>query len=174
MKEFMSAPIPLIPQIGDMRINYSIVRPQIVSVISKQIGDTFEPYKTKTDTEIDRLESGEHSANAMFSQMEKENTMRTWFVRIGGFILMALGIGMIFKPISTLGDVVPILGNILGMGIGVLAFIVALLLSLVTIAIAWVAYRPLLGLIILGVGVGAFAIIWFLAKQKKAKAAPAA
>lgn len=165
---------PSDPQIGDMRINYSIVRPQMVSIISKQIGDTFEAYKTKTNTEINRLESGEHSANAMFSQMEKENTMRTWFVRIGGFILMALGIGMIFKPISTLGDVVPILGNILGMGIGVLAFIVALLLSLVTIAIAWVAYRPVLGLIILGAGVGAFAIIWFLAKQKKAKAAPAA
>ncbi len=165
---------PSDPQIGDMRINYSIVRPQMVSIVSKQIGDTFEPYKTTTGTEINRLESGEHSANAMFSQMEKENTMRTWFVRIGGFILMALGIGMIFKPISTLGDVVPILGNILGMGIGVLAFIVALLLSLVTIAIAWVAYRPVLGLIILGVGVGAFAIIWFIAKQKKAKAAPAA
>ena len=165
---------PSNPQIGDLRINYSVINPQMVSVISKQIGDTFEAYATKTETEINRLESGEKSAAAMFSQMEKENIMRTWFVRIGGFILMALGIGMIFKPISTLGDVIPVLGSILGMGFGVLAFIVALLLSLVTIAIAWIAYRPVLGLILLGVGVGAFAIIWFIAKQKKAKAGAAA
>lgn len=87
---------------------------------------------------------------------------------------MALGIGMIFKPISTLGDVIPILGSILGMGTGILAFIVALLLSLVTIAIAWIAYRPVLGIILLAVGAGAFGVIWFIGRMKKAKSAPAA
>lgn len=162
---------PSDPQIGDLRISYSIVKPQMVSVVSKQMGDTFEPYKTKTDTEINRLESGEKSAASMFAQMEKENVMRTWIVRFVGFLLMAMGIGMIFKPISTLGDVIPIVGNILGMGIGVVAFIVALVLSLVTIAIAWILYRPVLAIILLVVGVGAFAAIWYIAKQKKAKAA---
>ncbi len=162
---------PSDPQIGDLRINYSIVKPQMVSVVSKQLGDTFEPYKTKTDTEINRLESGEKSASAMFAQMQKENVMRTWIVRLLGFLLMAMGIGMVFKPISTLGDVIPVVGSILGMGTGILAFIIALVLSLVTIAIAWIAYRPLLGIILLVVGIGAFVGVWFIAKQKKAKAA---
>jgi len=162
---------PSDPQIGDLRISYSIVKPQMVSVVSKQMGDTFEPYKTKTDTEINRLESGEKSAAAMFAQMEKENVMRTWIVRFVGFLLMAMGIGMIFKPISTLGDVIPIVGNILGMGIGIVSFIVALVLSLITIAIAWVVYRPVLAIILLVIGVGAFAAVWYIAKQKKAKAA---
>jgi hypothetical protein len=165
---------PSDPQIGDLRINYSIVKPQMVSIVSKQLGDTFEPYKTKTDTEINRLESGEKSASAMFAQMQQENVIRTWIVRLVGFILMAMGIGMIFKPISTMGDVLPILGNILGMGIGVLAFIIALVLSLVTIAIAWIVYRPILGIILLVVGAGIFAAIWYIAKQKKAKSAAAA
>ncbi len=165
---------PSDPQIGDLKINYSIVKPQMVSIVSKQLGDTFEPYKTKTDTEINRLESGEKSASAMFAQMQQENVIRTWIVRLVGFILMAMGIGMIFKPISTMGDVLPILGSILGMGIGILAFIVALVLSLVTIAIAWIVYRPVLGIILLVVGAGIFAAIWYIAKQKKAKSAAAA
>jgi hypothetical protein len=164
---------PSDPQVGDMKIRYSIVKPQMVSLISQQKGDTFEPYKTKTNTEIDRLESGEKSAEAMFTLMQQENVMRTWVVRIVGFILMFMGIGLIFKPISTLGDVVPIVGSILGMGFGVAAFIVAFVLSLITIAIAWIFYRPVLAVILLAVGIAAFAGIWFIAKQKKAKAAPA-
>ena len=165
---------PSDPQIGDLKINYSIVKPQMVSIVSKQLGDTFEPYKTKTDTKINRLELGEKSASAMFAQMKQENVIWTWIVRLVGFILMAMGIGMIFKPISTMGDVLPILGSILGMGTGILAFIVALVLSLVTIAIAWIVYRPVLGIILLVVGVGIFAAIWYIAKQKKAKSAAAA
>jgi hypothetical protein len=57
------------------------------------------------------------------------------------------------------------------MGIGIFAFIIALVLSLVTIAIAWIAHRPILGIILLAAGACIFAAIWFIGKQKKAKAA---
>ncbi len=159
------------PVIGDLKINYSIVKPQTVSLVAKQMNDTFESYTTKQGTEINRLEHGDRSAESMFQQMQKENTIQTWLLRLVGLILMASGIGLIFKPLSTLGDVVPLIGNILSMGIGVFAFIMALVLSLITIAIAWIAHRPLLGILILVIGAGLFVAIWFIAKQKKAKAA---
>jgi hypothetical protein len=162
---------PSVPQIGDLKISYSIVKPQIVSVVAKQVNDTFEPFVTKQNTEINRLEHGERSADSMFQQMQKENKIQTWILRIVGFVLMALGIGLIFKPLSTMGDVLPILGSFMSMGIGIFAFIIALVLSLVTIAIAWIAHRPILGIILLAAGACIFAAIWFIGKQKKAKAA---
>ena len=48
-----------------------------------------------------------------------------------------------------MADVIPILGNIVGAGTGIIAFLLAACLSLVTIAIAWVFYRPVLGISLL-------------------------
>ncbi|OHD71072.1 MAG: hypothetical protein A2W19_08400 [Spirochaetes bacterium RBG_16_49_21] len=159
------------PNIGDFKINYSIVKPQTVSVVAKQINDTFEAYATKQGTEINRLEHGERSAESMFQQMQKENTVQTWILRLVGLILMASGIGLIFRPLSTFGDVIPLIGSVLNMGIGIFAFIMGLVLSLITIAIAWIAHRPILGIAILVIGAGIFVAIWLIGKQKKAKAA---
>lgn len=164
---------PSAPKVGDMRISYSVVKPQKVSVISKQQNDTFEAFTTSQNTQIDRLEVGEHSADAMFKQMQQENVIKTWLVRLGGFLLFFIGFTLIFKPISTFGDVLPFLGSIVSMGTGIIAFVLALPLTLLTIAIAWIAYRPVLGIILLVVGAGVFVGIWFIAKQKKAKAATA-
>jgi hypothetical protein len=53
--------------------------------------------------------------------------------------------------------------------LGVVAAAIALGLSLITIAIAWVSYRPLIGIPLLLVGVaGLGAAIYFLARGKKA------
>ena len=115
--------------------------------------------------------SGNRSIESMIAQMQDENVMRTWIIRLVGFLMMFIGMTMIFKPISTFGDVVPVVGSILSMGTGVIAFVIALFFSLLTIAIAWIVYRPLLGIILLLIGGGVFAGVWFYARQKKAKAA---
>jgi hypothetical protein len=55
--------------------------------------------------------------------------------------------------------VVPLLGNIVGAGIGFVAFLLSAVLSLTTIAIAWIVYRPLLGCLLLVV---ALALVVFI------------
>ncbi len=162
---------PSDPQVGDLRISFSLVKPQEVSVLSKQQNNTFEAFRTSQDTEINRVMAGNRSIENMIAEMQKENVMKTWLIRLGGFLMMFIGLGMIFKPISTFGDVVPVVGSILSMGTGVIAFVIALVCSLITIAIAWIVYRPILGIILLLIGGGVFAGIWFYSKQKKAKAA---
>lgn len=162
---------PSDPQIGDLRINFNIVKPQEVSILSRQQNATFEAYKTSQGTDIDRLMSGNRSIESMIAQMQDENRIRTWIIRLVGFLMMFIGMTMIFKPISTFGDVVPVVGSILSMGTGVIAFVIALFFSLLTIAIAWIVYRPLLGIILLLIGGGVFAGVWFYSRQKKAKAA---
>ena len=57
---------------------------------------------------------------------------------------MAFGIGLVFNPLVVFADVLPLLGDILGMGIAIFAMAVAAFFSLLTIALAWLAYRPVL------------------------------
>jgi len=45
-------------------------------------------------------------------------------------------------------DVVPIIGSIVEAGTGIIAFIVSAILSIITIAIAWLFYRPVIGIIL--------------------------
>jgi len=78
--------------------------------------------------------------------------------------MMFIGLSLIFKPLSTLGAVIPFLGNLLGMGLGLIAGLISFVLTLITIALAWVFYRPLLGigLLLVAGGVG-----YFLWKKKQ-------
>ena len=80
---------------------------------------------------------------------------------------VTIGIYMIFNPFVVLLDVLPFLGSILGYGIGIMAGIVAFALSLVTIAVAWFAHRPITSLILLTIGVGGFFLYRYLSGQKK-------
>ena len=52
---------------------------------------------------------------------------------------------MLFGPIAVLGSVLPPVGDLLRFGAALFAGTVAFALSLITIAVGWVAYRPLVG-----------------------------
>ncbi len=155
---------PNSPVIGDVRITFEIVKPHDVTLISGQVGQSFAPYKAKYG-ELELLKQGTLTADQMFTAAEKENKMMTWFLRILGFVIMFAGLSMVLKPISVVLDVLPILGNIAQIGIGIVAFLIALPLSLITIAIAWLYYRPVLAIILLAIS-GA-AIYWLVMLKKK-------
>ncbi len=137
------------PQIGDVRITFKVVRPVNVSIVSRQNGNTFEPYQTKVGGSIELLEMGTHSADAMFQSAQQSNKILAWILRLVGFVLMLIGFNMVFKPLSVIADVVPFIGSIVGVGTGIISFLISLVLSLLTIAIAWIFYRPLLGISLL-------------------------
>lgn len=134
------------PQIGDVRINFKVVKPLDISIVSKQSNKSFAPYHTQAGGDIELLQPGTHSAQAMFKRAHSINTMITWGVRVGGMFLMFIGLVMIFKPLSVFADVIPLFGNIIGAGAGILSFILALVFSILTIGVAWVVYRPVLGI----------------------------
>ena len=70
---------------------------------------------------------------------------------------------LILRPLSVIADVVPILGSIVGAGTGIISLLLAAILSLITVAIAWIVYRPLFGIILILVAVGlTMAIRWKL------------
>ena len=78
----------------------------------------------------------------MVGQMEAENTMLTWLLRGGGFLMMAFGIGVILQPLAIFASFIPLFGSLTRGGIMAFSLLIAMGLSLGTIAIAWLAYRP--------------------------------
>jgi hypothetical protein len=158
------------PEIGDLRLTFDVAKPSQISLLARQFGNTFEPWVSHTGTQIEQLTEGEVSAENMLGQLERQNTMMTWILRGAGFLCMAFGIGLVMSPLAVMADVLPLLGDLLRMGLGLFAGVVAGTLSLVTIAIAWVVYRPLLGV---GLLVLAGLLAWFflrLAAKRRATA----
>ncbi len=145
---------PASPQLGDVRIEFKAANPTVVSVIAKQVSNTFEPYSAKAGGTIEMLQTGVHTADAMIQEAQESNRILTWILRAAGFILMLIGLSLIFKLLSVLADVLPILGDIVGAGTGIISFLSAAVLSLITIAVAWIVYRPLLGVALIVVAAG--------------------
>ncbi len=147
---------PAAPQIGDLKITYSVQKAHPVSLIAQQQGKSFVPYQSKYEGSIDEFRMGTVSADAIFKQEKKQNTMMTWLLRLAGFLLMFIGLTMVFRPLSVVMDVIPFLGNLAEKGFALVAFLIAAGFTLFTIAIAWFFYRPLLSLTLIAVSVGAF------------------
>jgi hypothetical protein len=170
--KFYQGEDPATPKVGDVRISFQVVNPSTVSLVGVQTGQTFAPYQTATGTSILLVEEGNLTAPQMFKKAQDANTFMTWLIRVGGFFLMFLGIFMLFRPIVVFADVVPLFGTMLGAGIGLFAFLGAAILSFLTIAIAWVFYRPFIGITMLVLPAAAF--YWLLSVGMKKKAARAA
>ncbi len=152
------------PQVGDTRISLSEIKPTIVSIIAAQQGNSFAPYMTSVGKSIELLSSGVESAEEMFASELANNTLLTWGLRLLGFVIMTIGLSMVLAPLSVFADVIPFIGNIIEAGSGFIAAIIAFALSLTTIAIAWVFYRPLLAVVLIALVVGS---IFYLKKKVK-------
>lgn len=162
------------PQIGDVRVTFEVIKPQKVSVLAKQDNGSLMEWGSSNGDKIYALRVGELNKDQMFEEEQKENTARTWLLRLAGFALMAGGIFLVSRPIAVFGDFFPMLGGIVEVMLIIFAVILALPLTLVTIAIAWVVVRPLIAIPILVVGVLLLGVgIWFILSRRRAKPAVA-
>lgn len=96
----------------------------------------------------------------MFAKAEADNKALTWILRFGGFLAMGFGLILLTRPITIIANVLPFVGNIVGAGLGFIMFLIAGVLSFTTIAIAWITYRPSIGIsLLLVAGLLVFLII---------------
>lgn len=156
------------PVIGDMKISFDVVYPsQTVSIVSKQSNNTLVPFIGKNGTTISELVFGTVSANEMFKNAISSNRTLTWILRLVGLICCIFGFMLILNPLVIIGDVVPFIGSILGIGTGLVSSIFGFIVSFITIAIAWLFYRPIISIILIAVSVLFF--IFLLSKRKPIK-----
>ena len=137
------------PAIGDERVTFSLTEPGNVSVMAVQSGNTFEPWTAKNGKTRFILMEGLHSADEVIAAEEQKAKFLRWALRIGGFIIMSIGLGLLLKPLSVLADVIPFMGNLVGAATGFIAMMIAAGITLIIIAISWVTFRPLIAVPIL-------------------------
>ena len=146
------------PEIGDVRVSFRFIPNHVVSVVAKQTDGVLGAFQTKNGP-VELLSDGTKTAEEMFSAAKSANKAIAWLIRLGGFLLMLVGVRMVLGPLEVLADVVPFVGRIVGFGTGLVAAIVAIPCTLVTIAIAWFAYRPVLGIALVVVAVAAVVML---------------
>ena len=159
---------PATPAIGDVRVTFKYTPPADISIIAQVIRDTFEEYKATNGYTFSRLEMGTVSQEAMFKDAKSENSIFAWVLRVVGVVCVYVGLSMVFRPLSVIADVIPILGTIVGAGTGIVSFLLGLAWSLVVIAVAWLRFRPLIagGLIAVAVAL----VVMSYMKGRSAKA----
>lgn len=163
------------PEIGTMRISYSVIPEGDISVVAKQQNENLVTYKTKANTNILMASAGTVSSNDMFKTAENENKTLTWILRLLGFVLMWAGLTYVLNIISIFFAFLPFLKDVSSFIVSIVALVSAITLSTLTIAIAWLFYRPLLsiGLFIGGITIALALKFLVIDKLKKKQLQPA-
>ena len=157
---------PSSPNVGDVRVTFEKVMPAKVTIIAQVDGDTFKAFKAKNGKRFQRLVMGKKTAEEIFESEHAANNMWLWILRIVGTLLVIFGLKGIFGFLETILKVVPFIANIFGWGVGLVCTVVGVVWSLIIIALAWLFYRPLIGIALLAI---AGFLIWVFAFKGKDK-----
>ena len=158
--------VPGSPEVGDVRVTFEKVVPAKVTVMAVVDGDSFKPFKAKNGKRFQTLVMGKKSGDEIIEAEKEANNMWTWALRILGVLVVIGGLKGIFGFIEMIFKVVPFIAGIFGWGVGIVCTVVGVVWSLIVIALAWLFYRPLLGISLL---VLAGFLIWVFAFKGKDK-----
>ena len=104
--------------------------------------------------------------NQFFENEQETNTFNTWAYRILGIVMVIGALKLIFGFVVTLTRIVPFLSTIVGWGVGVICTVLGVVWSLFVIAVAWLFYRPIVGIALLAI---AGILVWIYALGGKNK-----
>lgn len=158
---------PLKPQVGDLRVKFEYAGvsgktqlgpPSQVSIIARQIGSHLAAYQTTAGDQLELLYHGSLSVKEIFGREQMQNTMLTWGMRFGGWLLMFIAFSCLTSIITTLVDWFPIVRDIVALGVCLMNLSLSISLSLTVIALGWIRYRPLLGMTILALSMTPFVL----------------
>ena len=142
------------PTSGDLRVSWAASAVDAVSVIGVQSrgpdgNATLAPYFARSGHSCFLLEPGLLPPEAMIAAAKARNAAATWILRALGCVANFLGIRLFLQPLGVALDVVPFLGpfmsDVLEFGVGIAAALLSLTLCAFTIAVAWIAVRPAVG-----------------------------
>ena len=158
--------VPGSPEVGDVRVTFEQVVPAKVTVMAVVSGDSFKAFKAKNGKRFQTLVMGQKTGDEIIASEQDANDFWKWVCRIIGVLLVIAGLNGIFGFIETILKVVPFVAGIFGWGVGVVCTVVGIVWSLIVIAVAWLFYRPLLGIALLAI---AALLIWLFAFKGKDK-----
>jgi len=159
-------------QIGDLRVKFEVVAPDVISVVAKQAGSELSAYPTQQAyshipshiTEkagyIELLEYGSVDAKMMFIHARIYNFYNKLPRRIVGFVIMFVGIYMAFVVLGRLEAFMPFLSSIVEWSRGWISLaIVAATATLIFIGFIWIDYMPILAMILMLIAVSLLGLL---------------
>lgn len=136
-------------QVGDLRITWRQTPSQVVSIVGLQAANSFKPWKASAGDEVLLVQSGSHTVKEMFATAQEQNSKLTWILRLVGYLMMAVGLMLILRPIVVVADFIPMIGNFAGFSATVFGLVAAFPIAALVIAVSWIAVRPLIGIAVL-------------------------
>jgi hypothetical protein len=133
------------PEIGDLKISYSVINNgQEATTFGKlekngektSINSYLDP---KSNSLVYAIRSG--NKDMAIKTLDNEHNLLLWGLRFLGFMLMWFGLMSFFEPFGVILDVLPIFGNIGRFLYNAIAFIIALVLSTITILISLIVHN---------------------------------
>ena len=155
---------PAVPQIGDLRIRFEVILPETLSVIAKQNGNKLVSYSTKTGESIELFRYGTLSAGKMLREARLSLFFSKLTTRLLFFGLMFLGVYVIFNVLWIAKTSLVFFGNPTYSVGWLLSLIISIMLTFITIWLAWKDYNPTAGGILL---VAALAPLYLLRYARK-------
>ncbi len=166
--EFYKGANPDVPDIGDVRVRYRIVKPgMVVSVIGMQNVDKIETYHTDYSA-IKLLTEGKMDADTMLRrEVNARDVGLIWELRFGGWFVLLVSISMALYSFNILSPVLPLVGGLVGYNNFEMSFFLSLAFTLMTVATAWISYRPAFAIGLMVLGASLIIVSTFLKKKQR-------
>ncbi len=136
-----------VPKVGDIKVSWTALPSgQTVTLFGQASGGTLGAYMHKGEDRFFRALRG--NRGEAIAALKSEYKTMGWVGRVVGFLMMWIGMTMVFTPLHALLDVIPFLGSISRNLLGCALFPVALVLSAISILISMLLHSIVAMLVI--------------------------
>lgn len=154
-------------EIGDIRISFLYNDSETATMLGKQDGDSVVNYRTESGAKINVLRTETYNSTEMLDLMESQNNVMKWVFRLVGYVLTTMGVFFLFAPITLIAKFIPIVRGLVGAAIMLVSLLLGTALSTLVIAIAWLFFRPLLGIGLIAISLVLVSLFVKYAKSKQ-------
>jgi hypothetical protein len=134
---------PSSPQIGDVRVSFSLLEETQVSAMGRQVSGAIAPYAAKNGYEVFFIEEGKVPPKVLTQHAESSNSTIAYVVRGGSGFGMALGMGIAFSGLVSWLTWIPLLGPLIERFAFWLGGLIGGTLALLVFMGAWLWTHPL-------------------------------
>ena len=143
---------PDAPAIGDVYVFFTYVPPGLnLSLIAQVEGNSFIKYAAKNGRTFYSTYNGVSDMSEMFREEFSRNASAAWTLRITLLLCIMVALSGMLQWLVKLSARIPVLGTLVQAGVKMICLLLGLSWTLFVIAIAWLFYRPITSLILLGV-----------------------
>jgi hypothetical protein len=147
------------PEVGDLRIKYeAFYNGQEGTVFGEQDERGIRPYTHNDGTTLYRAYPSDRET--ALESMHTEYLTLLWGARLGGLVMMWVGMMLIVSPLTNLLGYLPLVGDAGRAVISFFAFVVAFFLSAITIVVSALLHNPIALAVVLLVFIVSGLVLW--------------